>query len=207
MIIGVSGFSGSGKDTVADVICQNPAYTKLALADGIKRICHEVFAFSYGQLWGPSSTRNAPDLRYPRAGGHLTPRYALQTLGSEWGRGCYEHIWVELALRISNQLLTDPKTKYSPVEGVRSTGQLVTPLVGVLITDVRFRNEMEMLRASGAKLVRVRRLGLETPPYDHPSETEQTTVADDFFDYVIHNDGSLDDLSLKCVAMMEEFSK
>lgn len=219
MIIGVSGFSGSGKDTVADEICRDPWilgetnrgswFVKLAMADGIKRICHDVFDWSYEQLWGPSATRNIPDKRYPREGGFLTPRFALQALGSEWGRNCYENVWVELALRLSKQLVGSSEYVYSQVRGVIPASKVgpIEPWKGVVIPDCRFKNEFSLLREAGAKLVRVKRKGLEEPPYRHPSETEQTEVPDDYFDYVFHNDGALEDVPLKIADMMKELSK
>lgn len=206
MIIGVSGFSGSGKDTVADEICKDPAFVKLAFADGIKRILLEVFNFSYEQLWGPSATRNKPDERYPREGGFLTPRHALQSLGTEWGRACYEKVWIELALRNCGQLLGSRHYRYSQTRGVHIKS-LGPPIQGVVITDCRFKNELELARAAGAKLVRVRRKGLEVPPHAHSSETEQAGIPDDFFDYVFHNDGSLADLPLKCATMLKELAQ
>jgi hypothetical protein len=63
-IIGVSGQAGSGKDTVANYLCEEYGFTKIALADPIKRFGYHVFHFSVDQLWGPSHCRNAVDERY-----------------------------------------------------------------------------------------------------------------------------------------------
>lgn len=206
MIIGVSGFAGSGKDTVADGICKDPLFVKLALADGIKRINREVFDWSRDQLWGPSALRSVPDERYPREGGYLTPRYALQKLGTEWGRDCYENIWIEYALRLSRRLLTIHGYRYEPTQGLISKG-LSTPLKGVVIPDCRFKNEFKLLREAGAKLVRVKRKGLDKPPWDHPSETEQTEVPDGYFDYVFQNDGALEEVPAKIDTMLKDLTK
>lgn len=206
MIIGLSGFSGSGKDTVADCICKDPLFAKLAFADGIKRILKELFEFSYEQLWGPSAARNKPDERYPRGEGYLTPRHALQSLGTEWGRNCYENVWVELAIRMAKRLDGSSILRYSPTEGIIPASDLALPSKGVVVTDSRFKNELEALRAAGAKLVRVVRPGVDLPPYAHVSETEQATIPDSFFDYVFQNDGSLEDLSTKCTAMLKELA-
>jgi hypothetical protein len=65
-LIGISGFAGSGKDTVADWLVREKAFVKLSLADPIKRICKDVFDFSDEQLWGPSEKRSEPDKRYVR---------------------------------------------------------------------------------------------------------------------------------------------
>lgn len=66
MIIGVSGLAGAGKDTSADHLVAKHRFVKVSLADPLKRIARDVYAFSEAQLWGPSHMRNAPDTRYVR---------------------------------------------------------------------------------------------------------------------------------------------
>jgi hypothetical protein len=206
MIIGVCGFAGSGKDTVADEICKDPAFVKLAFADNLKRILMGLFDFSYEQLWGPSATRSEPDKRYPRKGGFLTPRHALQSLGTEWGRDCYENLWIDLAIKDAKRLEGSHSLGYSQTDGVFLKRPGIS-IRGVVITDCRFRNELEGVRSAGGKLVRVLRKGLDAPPYGHSSETEQAGIPDGFFDYVFHNDGSLEDFPPKCAAMLKELAQ
>lgn len=68
-----------------------------------------------------------------RAGG-LSPRAALQTLGTEWGRAVLgDQVWIEHAYREASRLRE--------------------PLV--VITDGRFRNEVEFVRAVGGKALRI----------------------------------------------------
>ncbi len=64
MIIGISGKANSGKDTVADYLVSQYKFTKVALADPLKRFLMEIFDFSEEQLWGPSEKREEPDKRY-----------------------------------------------------------------------------------------------------------------------------------------------
>lgn len=66
MILGISGLAGSGKDQTADFLTKDFGVCKVALADPLKRIARDIYAFTDEQLWGPSANRNAPDLRYPR---------------------------------------------------------------------------------------------------------------------------------------------
>lgn len=63
-IIGVSGQAGSGKDTVADHLIKSHRFTRVALADPLKRFGQEVFGFTNAQLWGASHFRNEADIRY-----------------------------------------------------------------------------------------------------------------------------------------------
>lgn len=81
-LIGVSGQTGSGKDTVANYLCTEYNFVKVALADPIKRFGYHVFHFNENQLWGPSESRNAVDSRYnaPQAWDDAYSRMIM------WGR-------------------------------------------------------------------------------------------------------------------------
>lgn len=201
MIIGISGRAGSGKDTAADFLVREYGFVKVSLADELKRICKRVFAFSEEQLWGPSEKRNEPDARY--AG--LTPRRALQTLGTEWGRACYENVWVEYTLRMAAELLKDRELEYDARTGSGYLPFSNNNYKGVVIPDVRFKNEIDGLRKGGAKLVRVKRpgAGLTGAAGEHSSETEQDEVPDSTFDFVLENDGSLEDLQKKILGILQ----
>jgi hypothetical protein len=216
MLIGISGFAGSGKDTVAEVLVKKYQFVGVALADPLKRFCMETLLFSEEQLWGPSRTRAEPDKRFPRkvpsfdAGDafeaarvgledpgkieYLTPRYALQKLGTEWGRDCYSEIWADYAIRVYRKLQLGD-CYYDAVSGLRScsfVGQdMMQPKTNVVITDCRFKNEMDALRREGGKLVRVKRPGVDAPQWFHRSETEMLALDDGYFDWVFQNDVSL----------------
>lgn len=239
MIILLVGKAGSGKDTVADILVRDHAFVKIAFADPLKRICRDVYDFTDEQLWGPSSARNAPDLRYPRppvtnwerdghrsdmrhpqSGGkdvsrcvkcgsvvplgdafnawalercgpsHLTPRYALQQLGTEWGRDCYANTWVDLALRTAGLLLhgradaPGVEYEYTAQTGLRE-GSYFKHLegahrpapkraAGVVISDGRFPNEVAAVRAAGGVVWNtVHGGGLQGAAGQHESETHK----------------------------------
>jgi hypothetical protein len=225
MIIGVSGKAGSGKDTVADHLVKEYGFVKVALADPMKRFCMEAFDFTEEQLWGKSENRNAPDMRYPwdstrevDGWGHsyLTPRYALQQLGTEWGRNCYPDVWVDHALRVAKKILTpfEPNHKivkegwycYTQVEGFNNTFDIKEP-GGVVISDIRFNNELAAIKKVG-RVVQVVRAGagLEGAAGTHRSEAEQDGFADDDFDHIIVNQTTVKSLLMKVDQMMAVFS-
>ena len=112
-----------------------------------------------------SNPDNFPDISCNVCGGKkitfLTPREALQKLGTEWGRDCYEDTWVDLAVRNARKILpgSEGRYRYSAKEGVVKEREPMPPLSGVAIPDVRFWNEVRGLRKQGAKLIRVKRLG------------------------------------------------
>jgi len=233
MLIGLCGLAGSGKDTCADFLVRDHGFTKVAFADPMKRICRDVYDFSYEQLWGPSEMRNAPDIRYPRkhtfkhvaearnlkeldacecsccgarikdgASPHgalpncyLTPRFALQQLGSEWGRHCFSETWPNYALRVAKLLSVEGGYTYDQIHGLEHTWRpgddnWKTPVV---ISDVRFKNEIEAIKMCGGKVIRIVRpgAGLSGAAAAHGSETEQAAIPDAAFDAVVRNDETL----------------
>lgn len=218
MIIGFCGQAGSGKDTSADFLVKNDLFVKVAFADPLKRICQEVYDFTDDQMWGPSSSRNAPDLRYRRRPNEslneaiandidqevlgidrgpmfLTPRYALQQLGTEWGRNCYDNTWVDLALRIAKRLGEGGHT-YNFRRGLSSCSFVGEDAAGahdrlkrsVVISDVRFKNEIDAIKKAGGYVIKLLRgEGLEGTAGQHKSETELQGIPPESFDFIIDN--------------------
>ena len=124
---------------------------------------------------------------------YLTPRYALQELGTKWGRDCYEDTWVEYAFRRAKRYMDKTDPIYN-----RETGVTVFPPIGgVVITDGRFLNELEASKKADGFLVRIKRPKHIDPKWNHSSETEQLEMEDSEFDTVINNDGTLEDLREK----------
>jgi hypothetical protein len=63
-IIIIGGGAGSGKDTVAEMLCRGRNGVMIAQADPMKQFAQQVAGFTTDQLWGPSSSRNAEDPRF-----------------------------------------------------------------------------------------------------------------------------------------------
>lgn len=218
MIIGLVGRSfdsagnksnmGSGKDVVADILMAERNFAKVALADPMKRFCRELFGFTDEQLWGASEKRNEPDARFGRKpqGDFLTPRMALQLLGTEWGRYCYEDVWVEYMLRQARQLLGDPDIAYSGSDGIHPrlhrdlfyvsehSPECSGPYEGVAVSDVRFPNEAMAIRRAGGEVWLVLRPRERVVPTTHVSENSLDGWDVDQFDGVIMNNSDLDKL-------------
>jgi hypothetical protein len=123
----------------------------------------------------------------------LTPRFTLQTLGTEFGRAMEEGLWIRvMAERVKTLTTTEPNSI-------------------VVITDLRFVNEATWLREQGGSVVRIlrpfvtgetaNRAGVE----NHQSEQEQKgydMVA--LMTHTINNDGTLEDLEKKAEAFLTE---
>lgn len=212
MIIGITGYAGSGKSTVAGILAREHDFVEVSLADPLKRYCSEVFQFTDAQLWGPSDERNAPDFRYPNGAeeyreayerekdrdpklaadyaraGWLTPRFALQLLGTEWGRRCYQNVWIDYALRVAHDLLSPPDGRdiaYWPNRGLSDDPD--DPAVarfrvkGVCIPDCRFPNEIAAIRAKGGTIWKTTHgHGLTGAAAAHESEQHIDRIDADF---------------------------
>lgn len=184
MLIGICGKAGSGKDTIADILVREHGFVKIALADPMKRACAEWFEWPSDTLWGPSEMRNQA---WDRLGG-LTARKALQLLGTEFGRACCEDVWVNIAIRTARTLLVADKYcrySYSAPRGLKVLFQQGLsngvprndseghdePIQGVVISDVRFPNEVTAIRAAGGMIWKAQHgAGLQGTASEHESE-------------------------------------
>lgn len=194
-ILGINGKAGSGKDTLAGILVEH-GYVGVALADEMKRFCGHVFGFTRDQLWGPSHLRDQMD---PRWG--ISPRQALQTLGTDWGRALNKDVWIGRVLDVVSTIERNAFLGYDRVHGigvVEHDRPFRRPAAdcGFVVTDARFINEMALIRDLGGVLVRVRRdgAGLVGEAGEHESEREQDGIADVCFDVLLDNNGTLAEL-------------
>jgi ABC-type oligopeptide transport system ATPase subunit len=102
---------------------------------------------------------------------YLTSRFAQQRVGTEGYRWLWDRIWVDLLLRQVRKL---------PGDSI------------AVVTDVRFHNEAEAIRAEGGIIWRIVRAS--KIPADHVSESEMETIDTDF---IVDNSGSLEDLRVQ----------
>lgn len=163
-LVGIAGRAGSGKNTLGGMI---PGAVVVQLADPI-------YAGLATMLGVPEALlRHRQFKEQPIGWLGKSPRQLLQTLGTEWGRdGVASDLWIGIARR--------------RIEALRDAGAAV-----VVIADVRFENEADMIRADGGQVWHVRRAAATATPADHSSETG---VAMRDGDVTIDNDGTLDDL-------------
>ena len=198
MIIGVCGFIGSGKDTIADYLVGFHGYRRDSFAGTLKDAVAAVFGWDRELLEGRTPEARAwreqvdqwwaDRLNMP----NLTPRWVLQYWGTEVCRkGFHDDIWIAaLEARLSR----------------RSDD--------TVISDVRFPNEIQSILNAGGKIVWVKRGELpswygvalaansNTPQPNASSEilqelgvhVSETAWVGTKFDYEIDNNGTIEEL-------------
>lgn len=124
-LIGLIGRKGSGKDTAAEMLLRG-GYQNVKFAGALKDMLRCFLA--YQGLDAVSIERmiegDLKETPTPLLGGQ-TPRFAMQTLGTEWGRDLLaQDLWVWAAVR-------------------RCDGR------NSVITDVRFPNERDAILSAG----------------------------------------------------------
>lgn len=139
----------------------------------------------------------------------LSPREALQ-VHCENMNSMYECTWVRSVFQTIETYRTTDKD-YDRVRGfIPNESDRKTRFF--CLADLRHRHEMEFAARSQSDdlrviTIRVRRPSVPNPPFPHRSETEQATIPDSAFDFVLHNDGSLQDFHRKVsgvVRMVDE---
>ena len=201
MIIGVCGFIGSGKDTIADYLVNLHHFRRESFANTLKDAVAAVFGWDRTMLEGRTKQarewREQVDAWWAKRLGvpQLTPRWILQNWGTEVCRkNFHDDIWIA---SLENKLRS-------------STDDIV-------ISDCRFPNEIAAIKKAGGRVVRVVR-GVEPEWYQsavsrnrgpngnsswalsgrkleqlgiHASETAWVGTR---FDAVLDNNGTLEDL-------------
>lgn len=128
-LIGLTGGKGVGKDTVAQHLVDTFGFRQFAFADPIRQALAAIFEVDTGTF---SHTRNK-ELPLPELLGQ-TPRWLMQTLGTEWGRDLVSSsLWVDILLR-----------------KLEHTGAFL-----VVVSDVRFDSEALALRAKGGVIWKI----------------------------------------------------
>lgn len=173
MIVGISGYKGSGKDTFADILFKEYNFQKISFAEKLKTSAAALFNID-PRLWetykndkeaivtisAPTASKTVRNII-----SNMTVRSLLQRYGTEAHREVFgDDFWVnELFKTIGNG-------DYS-------------------ITDVRFENEARRIKSHGGVIVRINRF--ENTEDTHASEQ---LIPESYVDYWIDNTSTLDNL-------------
>lgn len=135
-LVGMCGKAGSGKDTVADYLCHShPAlwFMRVSLAAKVKEVARLVFDISNHHF----NNRRLKEKPLPEVSNY-SPRHLAQLVGTECFRAVFgEWVWVDVLHR--------------QLSASGFVGEVV------LVTDVRYTNEMQWVLEQGGILVYLER--------------------------------------------------
>ena len=167
IVIGFCGLAGSGKSTAARYLVEHHGFVRRPFAALFKGMLRTLL-----QAQGVSTDvvermvdGDLKEVPTPYLGG-ATPRRAMQTLGTEWGRALSPNLWI--------------KTWAASLIG----------LDYVVADDVRFENEATAVRGLGGYVLRIERAGAGSASgAAHASEVQPILAA-----VTLANDGGVHDL-------------
>ena len=181
VVVAFTGRRGAGKSAAAAALV-DLGFRDVKFADPLKNMLRAFFS----TVW----MRTADIERHIEGDlkevpthwlGDNTTRYAMQMLGTEWRDLIDTDLWSKIL-------------RYRVTEG--HVGQKV------VISDYRFPHEGVILRELGGKVIRIVGRG------EHDDETAQhiseTSIDDLVEDFILTNDGDLDDLHEKVKQLAEE---
>lgn len=91
LILGLVGATGAGKSALSNRLVERDGYRHVHMGQPIKEMLASL-GLSQDELYGPPATRNAPSAQLSGR----SPRYAMQTLGTDWGRRMISpRIWAD----------------------------------------------------------------------------------------------------------------
>jgi hypothetical protein len=163
-LIGLTGPKGCGKSEVAynlhlELYNNGRMPSLMSFARPIKEMMRALIGDSYDK-------EEPSDLLCGK-----TPRYALQTLGTEWGRMLIgEDVWVNKAMRLANSEL-----KYSDV---------------VIFDDIRFDNEAQAIRDAGGVVFQIDR---ESCYGDLDCHSSEDGIDLELVDCIVDNSGAIEE--------------
>lgn len=161
MIVGLVGSKGCGKSTVANLMVQNNGFQVVKFAGALKDMLRAL-GLSEEEIEG--DLKETPsDLLCGK-----TPRHAMQTLGTEWGRDMIgPNFWVQAwAARAQQHRL-------------------------VVCDDCRFENEAATIAGNNGRLIRIIRPSADGHGDTHASEALANELP---VHAEVINDGTIDQL-------------
>lgn len=168
-LIGLTGPAGSGKDSVADVLCRDHGFVRYEFARPLKAMLAAIGV--------DANDRATKELPHPLFG--KSPRRMAQTLGTEWMR--------ELVNANGWLLLAGEFIRSHEWSADRHLGD-----ARIVITDCRFQNEAAFIAERDGVIWHIDRPGV-APVAAHSSEDGLERLPGDL---VIPNRGTLDDLAV-----------
>lgn len=171
MIIGLSGWARSGKDTIADYLEKERGFVKIAFADPMREALYKLDPYiqvgEFNRVSLASSVNHFGWETLKDLSEDVRP--LMQRLGTEVGRNMFgEDFWVNLTMQIAENC------------------------ENVVISDCRFVNEADAIRRAGGNVWRVVRKDVYAAN-DHVSERALDAYPN--FDAILDNSSTIENLT------------
>lgn len=178
-LIGICGAKYSGKTTASNFFL-NKEFERVSFASPLKEMLIAM-GLTNKQVYG--DRKEIPiDLLNGK-----TPRHAMQTLGTEWGRSLIgEDLWINVWKN---------KAEYLLKHNVPSS---------VIVDDIRFQNEIDLIHSMGGIVIRIHRPLVENSEDAHASEQSLNSLTADF---EVSNDRDIKYLNVGLEAVLDRLIK
>ena len=178
VLVGLMGIKGSGKSTAASYLVNNYGFVEKSFAECLKRACKELFLLEDEQVFGTQEQKETPDPRWY----DCTPRKIMQYVGTDLLRENLDKIIPELGKNIFTRHIE-----------LWYTAEIAkNPNIQVVISDIRFQNEVDFVQKLGGVVIKIDRPLVLTDD-THSSEIELQLITS--YDHLINNTDTLEDLS------------
>jgi len=132
MIVGLTGYKGSGKDTVADHLVEY-GFVRWSFADKLREVCSDVFNIPMNYF----TDRDLKEKKIEKF--NMSPREILIHIGTNGFRHVSDSVWCDYV-----------------IDGIKEE-----PEKSHVITDIRFPNEYHAVKNIGGHVFRTERDGCE----------------------------------------------
>ncbi len=172
MLIGIAGKKRSGKDTVARML-KSHGFVPSSFAAPLRSFVAGLIGATHEEL---DREKETPLAFLDGA----TPRHMMQTLGTEWGRQMiHPELWTRCWLQRHRRYI--------------DAG------IDLVVSDVRFENEADIIRAQGGFIIELQRPGL---PFDRDIHISELGLPAHLIDGTIHNDSDMETLQQRVDDML-----
>lgn len=173
-IIGFLAKRRSGKDTASDYIVKKYGYTKKAFADSLKKSVQQLFGFTDSQLYTDEKEKIDPNWG-------VSPRRVFQVFGTDIIRELFPKLLLpgigsDFHIKRFDIWYRENKDK------------------NIVISDVRFQNEVDYIRSIGGVVLKIKRPNLDLKENADLHKSESGIDSLENYNGTITNNGSLKDL-------------
>lgn len=188
-IIGLAGRAGAGKDTCADIMCSRHGFVRTNFAAPLRNEIIDAFWIDPSLFSTELKERRTPALAIGRSAdpGFIkrmvsldidptqprSPREIMRWWGTDYRRHQDESYWTRLMKNWIDLAIRHGHHR-------------------IVVTDVRFLNESQVLQELNARIWLIRRSTADAKAIDHESELQISKLASD---RVIDNNGSFAELA------------